>query len=327
MKNEFYFTDSKYREVAKSTSPKYNITLDKITAFFLLIKDVKFRDLDNFCEIIKDELELNLSLENIYDLLQDPSQLTEEMKEKIFAIAQRNVKFGNNTILINGNISINTSSWINHSLNVAEAAYKLSLPLENVDSDSAYVLGLLHDIGRKFKTDMEHTIYGYQYLVDLGYKEEAKICLTHSHLRGERCANNEQAVEGWSCDNGISKWDDNIKKDDLTNFLLHTSYDILDDLVCMADLMATNSKIVSVNDRLKDIATRRKLDPTNRKFFLFKLCNLLNDYLYAVGQIDEKKELDYDKLSLEEVQSILEDISNTFFSYYSSIGLDKPIKM
>lgn len=43
------------------------------------------------------------------------------------------------------------------------------------------MLGLLHDIGRKFGVrHLGHVSDGYAYMMKLGYDEVAKICLTHS---------------------------------------------------------------------------------------------------------------------------------------------------
>lgn len=45
----------------------------------------------------------------------------------------------------------------------------------------AYVLGLLHDVGRKFgRCQLKHVYAGWQYMLQLGYDEVARICLTHS---------------------------------------------------------------------------------------------------------------------------------------------------
>ena len=50
-----------------------------------------------------------------------------------------------------------------------------------MDVEKAYILGLLHDIGRKFGVrHLGHVYDGYVYMKSLGYDEVAKICLTHS---------------------------------------------------------------------------------------------------------------------------------------------------
>lgn len=50
-----------------------------------------------------------------------------------------------------------------------------------MNPDLAYVYGLLHDIGRQEGyTYIAHVCDGYNFMMNLGYKNVAKICLTHS---------------------------------------------------------------------------------------------------------------------------------------------------
>ena len=43
------------------------------------------------------------------------------------------------------------------------------------------MLGLLHDIGRRWGDGhLRHVYYGWQYMMQLGYDDAARICLTHS---------------------------------------------------------------------------------------------------------------------------------------------------
>lgn len=74
----------------------------------------------------------------------------------------------------------NVGLWGNHSRNVASCAEKIAIAC-NMDGDKAYILGLLHDIGRKFGTrHLGHVYDGWKYMLELGYPQVAKICLTHS---------------------------------------------------------------------------------------------------------------------------------------------------
>ncbi|MCR4934321.1 MAG: HDOD domain-containing protein, partial [Lachnospiraceae bacterium] len=69
---------------------------------------------------------------------------------------------------------LNPGAWVKHSENVALAA-KLIAEKCGMDSDKAYVLGLLHDIGRRFGVSyLAHVYDGYHYLLDLGYNEAAR---------------------------------------------------------------------------------------------------------------------------------------------------------
>ncbi len=75
----------------------------------------------------------------------------------------------------------NPGPWGNHSRVVAHCAEKIAQECGDMDSDKAYILGLLHDIGRKFGVrHLGHVSDGYSYMRSLGYDEAAKICLTHS---------------------------------------------------------------------------------------------------------------------------------------------------
>lgn len=68
----------------------------------------------------------------------------------------------------------------NHSRNVAFCACKIAEAC-GMDKEKAYILGLLHDIGRKFGVKhLGHVYDGYKYMLSLGYTQVAKICLTHS---------------------------------------------------------------------------------------------------------------------------------------------------
>ena len=77
--------------------------------------------------------------------------------------------------------SCNPGPWGNHSRVVAECAEKIAKLCEDMNPEKAYVLGLLHDIGRKFGTrHLGHVYDGYHYMRKLGYDEAGQICLTHS---------------------------------------------------------------------------------------------------------------------------------------------------
>ncbi len=74
----------------------------------------------------------------------------------------------------------NPGPWGNHSRTAAHCAEAIAAK-SGMDAEKAYVLGLLHDIGRKFgKRHLGHVSDGYSYMMSLGYDDVAKICLTHS---------------------------------------------------------------------------------------------------------------------------------------------------
>jgi putative nucleotidyltransferase with HDIG domain len=74
----------------------------------------------------------------------------------------------------------NPGKWIEHSYNVARSAETIAKDC-SLDSNFAYILGLLHDIGRyEGITNLRHVYAGYNLMNEKGYNDIAKICLTHS---------------------------------------------------------------------------------------------------------------------------------------------------
>jgi hypothetical protein len=76
---------------------------------------------------------------------------------------------------------MNPGPWVAHSRYVALAASLIAQRHPRLDPDTAYILGLLHDIGRREGvTYICHLIDGYNFLNNLGYADAARPCLTHS---------------------------------------------------------------------------------------------------------------------------------------------------
>ena len=77
--------------------------------------------------------------------------------------------------------ALNNGGWISHSLAVGTAAERIAVHIEGLDAERVFVLGALHDIGRRFgEMGMNHVILGYRFLLAEGDAEAAEICLTHS---------------------------------------------------------------------------------------------------------------------------------------------------
>ena len=75
----------------------------------------------------------------------------------------------------------NPGAWVSHSKTVAFCAKAIAERCNNIDSDTAYVFAVLHDIGRREGvTDMRHIIDGNNFMTSFGYDDCARICLTHS---------------------------------------------------------------------------------------------------------------------------------------------------
>lgn len=84
--------------------------------------------------------------------------------------------------IINERHQVSYGNWYEHSFYVARAAYTIADMLK-MDAEKAFVMGVMHDIGRSFSNgQFRHIRDGYEYLNNLGYPEIAKICLTHSFV-------------------------------------------------------------------------------------------------------------------------------------------------
>lgn len=77
--------------------------------------------------------------------------------------------------------AMNPGPWGNHSRVVARCAERIAVACGNMDPDKAYVLGLLHDYGRRHGVAyLKHVWDGWQDMLALGFDEVARVCLTHS---------------------------------------------------------------------------------------------------------------------------------------------------
>jgi putative nucleotidyltransferase with HDIG domain len=70
----------------------------------------------------------------------------------------------------------NPGPWLDHSKTVARASKTIALKC-GLDDNLAYILGLLHDIGRyEGITGLRHVYAGYDLMIKKGYTHNAKIC-------------------------------------------------------------------------------------------------------------------------------------------------------
>ena len=78
-------------------------------------------------------------------------------------------------------VELNPGPWREHSLSVAGNARLIAGKAEGMDADTAYIMGLMHDIGRRAGIKgILHIFDGYDYMMKLDQPELARICLTHS---------------------------------------------------------------------------------------------------------------------------------------------------
>ena len=139
----------------------------------------------------------------------------------------------------------NPGPWGNHSRVVAHCAEKIALECSDLDSNKAYILGLLHEIRRKFGVrNMGHVSDGYSYMMSLGYDEVAKICLTHSF-------NNKTTNEY------IGKFDtteDELKL--IQDALKVATMDEYDRLIQLCDALGGAEGVLDIEERMKEVKHR-----------------------------------------------------------------------
>ncbi|CUN51844.1 HD domain-containing protein [Clostridium disporicum] len=139
----------------------------------------------------------------------------------------------------------NPGPWGNHSRVVAHCAEKIALECDDLDSNKAYILGLLHDIGRKFGVrHLGHVSDGYSYMMSLGYNEVAKICLTHSfsNLTTDEYIGNFDTME------------DELKL--IQEALKSSTMDEYDRLIQLCDALAGAEGVLDIEERMRDVKCR-----------------------------------------------------------------------
>lgn len=143
---------------------------------------------------------------------------------------------------------LNPGPWVDHSIYVGKAAQNIAKHHPALDSESAYVFGCLHDIGRRFGiSHMRHVIDGYRFMNDMGYKSVAKICLTHSfHIKN---------IGAYFGKHDCSKKDLEF----ISDFLDKTRYSEYDLLIQLCDALATPEGFCIIEKRIVDVALRNGL--------------------------------------------------------------------
>lgn len=140
-----------------------------------------------------------------------------------------------------------------HYENVAFCACKIAKNC-GMDSQKAYILGLLHDYGEYIEDTVEGTFHGtagYEEMLKKGYDDVARICLTHSFWEGIYDPNHF-----------VYQRSEIIKAREIVSGLVCDDYD---KLIQLSDLMSCGDKIVDVEFRIDWITKKYKLDDKNSK--------------------------------------------------------------
>jgi len=117
-----------------------------------------------------------------------------------------------------------------------------------MDAEAAYVLGLLHDVGRRTAgygvPDPMHIIDGYRHLIGLGYDDAARVCLTHSFPIKD--------VDAFA-----ALWGElGDERRFVQDYLDGVEYTVYDRLIQLCDCLALPSGPVVMEKRFVDVALR-----------------------------------------------------------------------
>lgn len=139
---------------------------------------------------------------------------------------------------------LNPGPWVKHSMNTGEAARYIAEKVPGLDSEKAYICGLLHDIGRRVGvTDIPTHVYeGYKYCMEKGWDEVARICMTHSYLRMQDEFSSEPETEH-----------EKAIRDYIMNCGEPNDYD---KLIQLCDSLATDYGFVILEKRFVDVTRR-----------------------------------------------------------------------
>ena len=138
---------------------------------------------------------------------------------------------------------LNPGPWVKHSVNTGIAAKKIAEKVPSMDPEKAYILGLLHDIGRRAGiVDIPTHVYeGYRYCMEKGWDEAARICMTHSYLRMRDEFGSEPATG---------------RERVIRDYIMDCEADDYDRLIQLCDSLAVDYGFVILEKRFVDVTRR-----------------------------------------------------------------------
>ena len=144
----------------------------------------------------------------------------------------------------------NPGPWTDHSRYVAMACQNIAARCDNLSADYAYLLGLLHDIGRYAGVTSErHLLDGYRYCMERGWEKAAQICISHAFMI--------QDIESSIGTFDVSEADYQFMKD----FVQTAVYDDYDLLVQLCDSLALPTGFCLLEKRFVDVTIRYGVHP------------------------------------------------------------------
>ncbi|WP_026526121.1 HD domain-containing protein [Butyrivibrio sp. VCD2006] len=138
---------------------------------------------------------------------------------------------------------LNPGPWIKHSINTGIAARNIAEKIPGMDAEKAYIVGSMHDIGRRAGiTDIPTHVYdGYKYCMEKGWDEVARICMTHSYLRMQDEFDYEPETEHEKA---------------IKAYIMNCEADDYDKLIQLCDSLAVDYGFVILEKRFVDVTRR-----------------------------------------------------------------------
>lgn len=138
---------------------------------------------------------------------------------------------------------LNPGPWIKHSINVGIAARNIAEKIPSLDPEKAYIVGILHDIGRRvgIVNIPKHVYEGYKFCMERGWDEAAKICMTHSYILMQKEFEYEPETE---------------EEIEIKKYIMDCEADDYDRLIQLCDSLATDYGFVIIEKRFVDVTRR-----------------------------------------------------------------------
>lgn len=160
-----------------------------------------------------------------------------------------------------------------HTKGVAAAAEKIAGNITGMNGEKAYVLGLLHDYGKRINEKLENKFHGregYEQMMLMGYPEVAQICLTHTFPSKDFKNGQYSYPDEWL------DWARGLLKN-----VVYTDYDYL---IAFCDKLFEGMKMVTVEKRVEGISARYNLKAEQREFLYNESMELKNYFDKKTGQ-------------------------------------------
>ena len=152
-------------------------------------------------------------------------------------------------------------AYVFHTRGIARFAKTIAEKIPALDAQKAYILGLLHDYGKRINERQENRFHGqegYEAMTDLGSDDVARICLTHTFHIKNFSDDEYNYPADWLC------W--------AKEKLKPLTYNDYDRLIQLCDMLTEGFDFVTIEQRADGIAGRYHLTGKQKQ-------NLIRDAL------------------------------------------------